>query len=47
MAIVGQAVPDFTATKINGKKFKLSYKLKAGDKNIILFSAVPAGDPIA
>jgi hypothetical protein len=36
MATVGQAAADFIATGIDGKKFKVSDKLKAGDKNIVL-----------
>ena len=35
-AKVGQAAPDFTATGIDGKEFKLSEKLKSGEKNIVL-----------
>ncbi|MEO2034975.1 MAG: hypothetical protein ABGZ35_23080 [Planctomycetaceae bacterium] len=35
-ATVGQATPDFTATGIDGKKFTLSDKLKAGERNIVL-----------
>ena len=35
-ATVGQAAPDFTATGIDGIEFKLSDKLKAGDRNIVL-----------
>lgn len=33
---VGKAAPDFTATGIDNKPFKLSEKLSSGDKNIVL-----------
>jgi hypothetical protein len=33
---VGKPAPDFTVTGIDGEQFKLSDKLKAGDKNIAL-----------
>lgn len=33
---VGKAAPDFTATGIDGKTFKLSDKFKAGDTNVAL-----------
>ena len=33
---VGKSAPDFVATGIDGKTFKLSDKLKAGDRNIAL-----------
>ena len=34
--VVGSAAPDFTATGIDGKPFKLSEKLANQDKNIVL-----------
>jgi hypothetical protein len=37
--VVGKRAPDFTATGIDGKPFKLSEKLKSGKKNIaVMFS---------
>ena len=33
---VGKSAPDFVATGIDGKTFKLSDKLKTGDRNIAL-----------
>jgi len=35
-AVVGKPAPDFTATGIDGKEFKLSDKLSGGDRNIVL-----------
>ena len=35
-AEVGKAAPNFTATGIDGEKFQLSDKLKAGKKNVVL-----------
>lgn len=35
-AVVGADAPDFAATGIDGKEFKLSDKLAKKDKNIIL-----------
>ena len=35
-AEVGKSAPDFTATGIDGRTFKLSDKLKSGDKNVVL-----------
>lgn len=35
-AEVGKPAPDFTVTGIDGKKFKLSEKLKKGDRNFVL-----------
>lgn len=34
--VVGKPAPDFTATGIDGKPFKLSDKLKDGKKNVAL-----------
>ncbi len=36
MVEVGKPAPDFTATGIDGKSFKLSDKLKDGKKNVAL-----------
>lgn len=33
---VGSPAPDFVATGIDGKPFKLSEKLASGEKNIVL-----------
>ncbi|HAD62137.1 MAG TPA: hypothetical protein DCG12_23100 [Planctomycetaceae bacterium] len=33
---VGRKAPDFEMTGIDGKKFKLSDKLKSGRKNVVL-----------
>lgn len=33
---IGAAAPDFVATGIDGKSFKLSEKLASGEKNIVL-----------
>ena len=33
---VGKRAPDFTVTGIDGKRFKLSDKLKDGDTNVAL-----------
>jgi len=33
---VGKPAPDFSMTGIDGKMFKLSDKLKVGDRNVVL-----------